>query len=141
MARRTWIAVRGPFREGKKREAASVVQKFHDGYNARQIDWICDEAFVRPGSTDLRGFWDSSLNRVRDRAGSFNTVRSSKIQVYMEPFEVRATLVSSFEKGDGTETFVLKDTAGPRKNGTLEDGPLKIMSYKVEINGESISTE
>ena len=130
-----------PFREGKKREAESVVQRFHDGYNARQIETVCDEAFACPGSTGLREAWDSYLNRVRDHAGSFRSVKTSNIRISIEPFDVRAKFVSYFEKGVATESFVLQDIAGTRKNGIPEDGPLKIMSYKVEINGEFISTE
>jgi hypothetical protein len=137
-----WIYLQNyssPFREGKKREAENVVRRFHEGYNARQIDRFCDEAFACPGSTDMRGAWNSYVNRVRECAGSFRTVKTSNIRIAVEPFDVRATFVSSFEKGVATESFVLMDS--PLKNGSLEFGPLKIMSYKVEINGERISTE
>lgn len=139
-----WIYLRNytsPFREGKKREAESVVQRFHEGYNARQIETVCDEAFACSESTGLREAWDSYLSRLRDRAGPFRAVKTSKIRISIEPFDVRATFVSSFEEGVATESFVLQDTAGPHKNGIPDDGPLKIMSYKVEINGECISTE
>jgi len=137
-----WIYLQyssSPFREEKKREAESVVQRFHEGYNARQIDRICDEAFSCPDSTDLRRAWNSYLNRVRERAGPFRTVKTSKIRFSIEPFDVRATFVSSFEKEVATESFVLMDR--PPKNGSLDFGPLKIMSYQLEINGESISAK
>jgi len=128
-----------PFREEKKREAESLVQKFHDGYNADRLGRVCEALYGCSLSSLARESWNSYLNRVRDRAGSFRTVRNSRIRVYVEPFSVRATFVSSFEKGEATESFVLDDTAGPSKNGIPEDGPLKIMSYQVKINGECIA--
>jgi len=124
-----------PFREEKKRETEDVVQRFHEGYNARQIARICDEALAC-GSADLRGVWDSYLNQVRDRAGSFRTIRSSSIQVSIEPADVRATFVSAFEKGEATEFFILHEVYEPPNDGI--PGPLKIMAYRIEINGKTI---
>jgi len=71
---------------------------------------------------------------VRERAG-----QTSKIRFFIEPFDVRATFVSSFEKGVTTESFVLMDR--PPKNESLDFGPLKIMSSQLEINGKSISAK
>ncbi len=130
-----------PFREEKKREAESVVQTFHDGYNADQIGKACEALYGCSLSSLAREGWNSYINRVRDRAGSFRTVKTSKIRISIEPFSVRATLVSSFEKGEATETFELDEIDGPLKDGIRNHGPLKIMSYQVEINGECIAAK
>ena len=51
---------------------------------------------------------------------------------------MRATYVSTFEKGEGTEIFDLNDFDAPLKDGRVTRGPLKIVSYRVLIDGRQI---
>jgi hypothetical protein len=127
-----------PYREKNKAEAESVVQKFHDGYNADQLDKVCEAVYGCSLSSSVKDSWNSYVQQVRDRAGSFKSVTSSKVQVYIEPPGVRATYVSSFEKTECTEIFDLHGFDVPLKDGGSTQGPLKIMRYRVLIDSKQI---
>jgi hypothetical protein len=127
-----------PCREKSKREAESVVQKFHDGYNANQLGKVCEAVYGCSLSPSVTESWNSYVQQVRERAGSFKTVTSSEVQVYIEPPGVRATYVSSFEKTECTEIFDLKDFDLPLNDGRVTRGPLKIVRYRVLIGGKQI---
>ncbi len=134
-----WIHAQYSFqvlRREKSYEAESVLQKFHDGFNTGQLDRICEAAIGCSVPSIGREGWDSYIKRVRDRAGLFRTVRTSNIRVYIEPPGVHVTYVSSFEKTECTEIFDLKDF--DLKDGVVIGGPLKIVGYRVLIDGKQI---
>jgi hypothetical protein len=127
-----------PHREKSKREAESVVQRFHEGYNAQKLDTICEVAYGCSVPSAGREGWDSYLRQVRNNAGRFNSVASSDIRVSIEPPGVRATYVSSFEKTECTEVFDLHGFDVPLKDGRVTQGPLKIIGYRVFVDGKQI---
>ena len=127
------------YRIRQQRETVNVIQRFHDGYNAGQLDSVCEAVYGCSLSPSARESWNSYVRLVRNRAGSFRTVSSSEVQVHIEPPGVRATYVSSFEKTECTEIFDLKDFDVPLQNGVVTRGPLKIVGYHVLIDGKLIS--
>jgi hypothetical protein len=136
-----WIYARYSFQvfqQAKTRETASVVQRFHEGYNAQQLDEICEVAYGCSVPSFGREGWGSYLRQVRNDVGRFNNVTSSVIRVHIEPPGVRATYVSSFEKTECTEVFDLTFFDSPLKDRRLTYGPLKIVGYRVLIDGKQI---
>jgi hypothetical protein len=109
-------------------EASTVIRQFHQGLNSGDVKPLCDTVFLCLGSDSILNSWNSRLKGVRERAGDFNSLRSSTIHAWIEPFSVRATCVASFAKAEVTETFVM----------SLRDGKLLIVSYTAAINGEQI---
>jgi hypothetical protein len=105
------------------RETVTVVERFHQHFNAGEFDKICDEAIGCPEG--VRKDWHSVLQDVADRAGKFREVKSAKIKAYIKPFEVHATYVCSFEKTDVEEAFVLTGS---------DDGHVRILSYGTVTN-------
>ena len=73
------------YRIRSQREAVNVIQKFHEGYNASQIDTVCEAVYGCSLSSSARESWNSYVRLVRDRAGSFRAVSSSEVQVHIEP--------------------------------------------------------
>jgi len=104
----------------QSRETASAIQQFHERLNAGAFDKICEDAFACRTSADLRNGWNSVLQEVRDRGGKFRAVKTSEIKAYKEPPLVRADYVSSFEKTEIREIFILKRL----------DGRLRIFSFQ-----------
>ena len=92
------------------RETVTVVERFHQHFNAGEFDKICDEAIGCP--EEVREDWKLVLQDVANRAGKFREVKSSEIKAYIKPFEVRANYVCSFEKTDVKEFFILKGSSG-----------------------------
>jgi len=105
------------------RETVTVVERFHQHFNAGEFDKICDEAIGCP--EEVRKDWKLVLQDVANRAGKFREVRSSEIKAYIEPFEVRANYVCSFKKTDVEEVFVLTGS---------DDGHVRILSYGTVTN-------
>jgi hypothetical protein len=114
----------------QEREAVSAIAQFHQRFNAGEFDKICDDAFACPGSTDLRQAWHSILQEVRSRAGAFKSVVKPEVMVYIEPPSVRADFVSSFEKGEIREIFVMRHS----------DERLKIVTYQTVTKEEPASS-
>ena len=104
----------------QEREAVSAIAQFHQRFNAGEFDKICDDAVACPGSTDLRQAWHSILQEVRSHAGAFKSVVKPQVMVFIEPPSVRADFVSSFEKGEIREIFVMRHS----------DEQLKIVTYQ-----------
>jgi hypothetical protein len=80
-------------REQRKREAALVIEYFHQSFNAGDFDGICDGAFACRDSGIMRRDWHSLLEGVRDREGMFKHVVNSDMTVYIEPSSVVARYV------------------------------------------------
>jgi hypothetical protein len=99
---------------------------------------VCEAVYRCSLSTLARESWNSYVQQVRARAGSFRDVTSSEVQVSFEPPGVRATYVSSFEKTECKEIFDLMGFDLPLQDGRLIRGPLKIVSYRVLIDGKQI---
>jgi len=100
------------------RETVTVVERFHQHFNAGEFDKICDEAIGCP--EEVRKDSKLVLQGVANRGGRFREVKSLKIKAYIKPFEVRADYVCSFEKTDIREIFILKGS---------DDGHVRILSY------------
>jgi hypothetical protein len=101
------------------RVTPAVVERFHEHFNTGEFDKICDEAIGC--SETVRNDWRSVLQEVADRAGKFKEVKGSEIKAYIEPLEVRADYICSFEKTDVKEIFILKPSG---------DGRVRILSYQ-----------
>jgi hypothetical protein len=115
----------------QEREAVSAVAQFHKRFNAGEFDKICDDAFACPDSADLRQAWHSVLHGVRSRAGAFKSVVKPEVIVFIEPPSVRADTVSSFEKGEIEEIFVMRHP---------DEGCLKIVTYQTVTKEEPPSS-
>jgi hypothetical protein len=50
------------------------------------------------------------LQEVQSRAGAFKSVVKPEVMVYIEPPSVRADFVSSFEKRETREIFVMRQS-------------------------------
>ena len=127
-----------PYRIKKQREAENVVQRFHEGYSSGQIDKVCEAVYGCSLSASAKEDWHCYIEKVREAAGSLKTVTSSRIEVHIEPPGVRATYVSIFEKGEGTEVFDLGDYVEPLKRGIATLGTLRIDAYHMSIGGELV---
>ena len=125
---------------GKKyeREGQNAVQKFYEAYNTGNLDRICETVYGCSLSATAKESWNSYLARVRDHAGSFRNAKFSKYRRYIEPFSVRADYLSSFEKAECAERFELNDFDEHPKDGQYTRGPLKIVDYRVSIDGNEI---
>lgn len=132
-----WLAFRPSIIE-KQRESESVVQKFRAGYSADRLDMICEAVYGCSLSSSAKEDWHSYVQTVRELAGSFKSVKHSKIEVSIEPPGVRAIYVSAFEKGECKEIFDLRDYAEPSNDGSSIRGPLRIVDYHVSINGKPV---
>ena len=98
----------------------SAIAQFHQGFNAGEFDKICDHAFACARSTDLRQAWYSVLQEVRSRAGAFKSVVKPEVMVFIEPPSVRANFLSSFEKGEIKEIFVMRHSDERPKTETYQ---------------------
>jgi hypothetical protein len=127
--------------QNDRRETESVLQQFHERFNDAHLDNICEAVYDCTISASVQESWTSYLRRVRESTGSFGVVKSSQISVYIEPPSVRAELISSFAKTECREQFILKGFDEHPKDGTYSRGPLKIVSYRVAINGVEIPTQ
>jgi hypothetical protein len=116
----------------QRRDAMAVIERFHEHFNDRDFDKICEEAFGCAGSERVRSGWNSVLQEVADRAGKFRGVKSSDIKAYIEPFSVRADYVCSFEKTDVKEIFILK---------RFDEGHLRILSYQTVTNALRVPSQ
>ena len=114
-----WLSFR-THRIAQEREAARLVAEFHRRFNANDLDAIRRDAYKCSDLLNLRQDWQRLLDDTRNRGGTFRGVVRSDIDVYIEPPSVRADVLSSFEKGEVREIFIMKDY----------DGPLKIISYQ-----------
>ncbi len=110
-------------------EAVSAIAQFHQRFNAGEFDKICDDAFACASSTDLRQAWYSVLQEVRSRTGAFKSVVKPEVTVFIEPPSVRANFISSFEKGEIKEIFVMRHS----------DERLKIVTYQTVTKEEPAS--
>jgi hypothetical protein len=104
----------------QKSEAERIVAQFHQRLNAGDFEATCHEAYKCSEFPNLRQDWQAALEDTRNRGGAFRRVLHSDIKVYIEPPSVRANVVSSFERGELRELFLIKDF----------DGPLQIVTYK-----------
>jgi hypothetical protein len=109
------------YRIAQGHEAARLVAEFHQRFNAHDLDAICRDAYKCSDFPNLRQDWQRLLDDTRNRGGTFRGLVRSDIDVSIEPFSVRADVLSSFEKGEVREIFIMKDY----------DGPLRIVSYQV----------
>ncbi len=116
-------------RIGQEREAVSAIAQFHQRFKAGEFDKICDDAFACARSTDLRQAWYSVLQEVRNRAGAFKSVVKPEVMVFIEPPSVRANFLSSFEKGEIKEIFVMRHS----------DERLKIVTHQTVTKEEPAS--
>ncbi len=130
-----WLSFRS-YKTERQPEAAKLIAEFHHRFNAGDFDAICRDAYKCSDFPSLRQDWQSVLEETRNRGGAFKSIVQSDIQVYIEPPAVRATYVSSFEKTNCTEIFDFKDF--DLKDGRVARGPLKIISYRVLIDGKQI---
>jgi hypothetical protein len=117
-----WYELR-VFRANQTREAAIAIEEFHRRFNAGEFDRICDEAIGCSGG--VRKDWNSILQDVADRAGKFREVRRSEVKAYIEPFQVRADYVSSFDKTDVREIFILN---------RFDSAHVRILNYLTPTN-------
>jgi hypothetical protein len=116
---RIWSDLRAS-RLRQEREAVTVIAQFHQRLNAHDFDAICRDADKGSDFPNLRQDWRILLGDVRNRLGSFKSVRGSEIKVFIEPPSVRGDIVSLFEKGEQREIFVMKEF----------DERLKIVTYR-----------
>ena len=126
------------FNKKQQQAAEEVVQRFHEGYNAEKLEKVCEAVYGCSLSSPAKESWNSYVRKVREQAGTFRTVRSSNVQASIEPFGVRATYVSKFDKAECTEIFDLNDYNEHYKDGAASGGPLKIVNYRVLIDGRKI---
>ena len=116
----------------EEKEIAVAIEKFHQRLNDKDFIKICEEAYGCSDSNIVREGWNSVLQKVWDRAGRFQAVKNSDIRVYIEPPSLHATYISSFEKSDVKEIFLLRRTA---------DGTIRIVSYQTVTKELPVVTE
>jgi len=108
----------------REREAIRVVAEFHQHYNAQDFEAICRSATKCSELDNVREGWRQVVQDTRDRGGAFKGIIRSDVHVYVEPPSVQADVVSSFEKGELREIFVMNDF----------DGQLKMTTYNLVFN-------
>jgi len=105
----------------QRHEAAEVIARFHKHFNSGDLDGIVSDTSSRPEQT--REIWQPALTDLKSRCGNFRAVVKSGIDIYIEPSSVQAHYVSSFEKGQVKEDFVMN----------YSDGSLKITWYEPAV--------
>ena len=126
---RMWHEFRS-HRIAQQQEATRLIAQFHRRLNEGDLEAICRDAYRCGDLPNLRQDWQRLLGDTRNRGGTFRSVVRSDIDVYIEPPSVRADVLSSFEKGQVREIFIMKDY----------DGPLKIVSYQT-VTKEGLASQ
>jgi hypothetical protein len=101
----------------QRHEAADLIARFHEHFNSGDLDGIVSDMSSHSERTRemWREIWQPSLLDLKAHCGNFRAVVNSRIDVYVEPPSVQAHYVSSFEKGQMKEDFVMNDFYGPLK--------------------------
>lgn len=105
-----------------KKQAAKLINQFHDRINAGQFDQIYDDAHATLRNSLTRQEWLIYMQETRDQFGRFKKVSSSQLNVVMTaPVQIRAACNSTFEEGEAAELF----------NLVREDDNVELLAYGI----------
>jgi hypothetical protein len=89
-----------------KKQAAKLIEQFHDRMNTERFDEIYEDAHPAFRKSLSKEEWLRQMQENRQQYGPFKMTSSSKINVIMgAPVQIRAAYNSTFEKGEATELF------------------------------------
>jgi hypothetical protein len=89
-----------------KKEAARLIEQFHERMNAEQFGEIYDDADPAFRKALGEEEWLRHMQETREQYGRFEMAKSSKLHVLMgAPVQIRAAYNSTFEKGEAKELF------------------------------------